>query len=195
MGVEASGIAAAASRGALSLHHRNAKHVPSTFPFPFPLLGRFHRAPSPLPTHPIRAQMALLPKMASLLKGYATQAGAMATAFGAHTYYSHGGDSSPGRASGGDDHHQGGGAAAAGSLHLRGMLSCLRVLCAVASRAPWAAERVASEHGLVEAVREVRGASSRWWRADGRALFSCGYRRSGTYSIVRVRAGCPCVDV
>lgn len=46
-------------------------------------------------------------------------------------------------------------ASAAVSFQPRAALSCLRVLCAVGGRAPWAAERVASEPGLLDAVREV----------------------------------------
>lgn len=148
---------------------------------------------APLPKHPTRAQMALLPKMASLVKGYATQAGAAAAAAaGAQMPPSRGGSDNPGRASGGDNHYTGEGtAAAAGTLHPRGMLCCLRVLCAVAGRAPWAAERVASEPGLVEAVREVRAASSRWWCVDERTFVAnpC----SQVHRLYESESGCPCV--
>lgn len=44
-----------------------------------------------------------------------------------------------------------------GGLHARAALSCLRVLCATARRAPWAASKVAHEPGLLDAVREVSG--------------------------------------
>ena len=43
-----------------------------------------------------------------------------------------------------------------GGLHARAALSCLRVLCAGAGGEPWVAARVASEPGLLDAVREVR---------------------------------------
>lgn len=41
-------------------------------------------------------------------------------------------------------------------LRPRAALSCLRILCAVAGRAPWAAAKIARQPGLMTAVREVR---------------------------------------
>lgn len=93
--------------------------------------------------------MALLPKMASVIKSYAGQVaadGAQAASDGGGGLGDKGSFDGAARATA---------AAAAVSFLPRAALSCLRVLCAVAGRAPWAAERVASEPGLLDAVREV----------------------------------------
>ncbi|CAN0134606.1 unnamed protein product [Ectocarpus sp. 4 AP-2014] len=92
--------------------------------------------------------MALLPKIASVITSYAGQVaadGAQAACNGGGGLGDKGSFHGAARAT----------AAAAVSFHPRAALSCLRVLCAVAGRAPWAAERVASEPGLLEAVREA----------------------------------------
>lgn len=148
---------------------QNSKRVPTI------TIPRFPFSPSLSPTLPLASiplaplappntrpgQMALLPKITSLVKSYAGQLGAAdaAAACGASASC-HGGSDETGRASSGSGGEGRTSASPApppaGSLHPRGMLSCLRVLCAVAGRAPWAAERVAREPGLVEAVAEVR---------------------------------------
>ncbi|CBN79269.1 Protein of unknown function [Ectocarpus siliculosus] len=94
-------------------------------------------------------EMALLPKIASVIKSYADQVaadGAQAASDGGGGLGDKGSFHGAARATA---------AATAVSFRPRAALSCLRVLCAVAGRAPWAAERVASEPGLLDAVREA----------------------------------------
>ncbi|CAN0507709.1 unnamed protein product, partial [Ectocarpus sp. 12 AP-2014] len=90
--------------------------------------------------------MALLPKIASVIKSYAGQVAADAAQAASGGLGDEGSFLGAARATA---------AAAAVPFHPRAALSCLRVLCAVAGRAPWAAERVASEPGLLDAVREA----------------------------------------
>ncbi|CAN0031660.1 unnamed protein product, partial [Ectocarpus fasciculatus] len=96
--------------------------------------------------------MALLPKMVSVMKSYAGQR----AADGAQAA-SNGGSGGLGDKGGfhGAARATAAAASAAVSFQPRAALSCLRVLCAVGGRAPWAAERVASEPGLLDAVREA----------------------------------------
>ncbi|CAB1100251.1 unnamed protein product [Ectocarpus sp. CCAP 1310/34] len=98
---------------------------------------------------PKKRVMALLPKIASVIKSCAGQV----SADGAQA----GSDGGGGLGDMGSVHGaaRATAEAAAVSLRPRAALSCLRVLCAVAGRAPWAAERVASEPGLLDAVREA----------------------------------------
>lgn len=100
--------------------------------------------------------MALLPKLVTLIQGYAAEVNDANTAS-----------------------ESGLGALGARAVHPRAALSCLRVLCAVSRRAPWAAARVASERGLLEGVREVRG-HKRGWERGGCGLLghtACGLLR------------------
>lgn len=90
--------------------------------------------------------MALLPKLTSMIRSYDNGVTA----------------SGSGNSGGGGRGIQNG-----GGLHARAALSCVRVLSAVAARAPWAAARVASEAGLLKAVREVRGRNGRWVTGGG----------------------------
>lgn len=115
--------------------------------------------------------MALLPKITSMIAtSYAGQvAAATGTAFTTASDHSKSGDQVAGANTVAGRYHVEGAAAAVGvspMMQPRAALSCLRVLCAVAGRAPWAAERVAREPGLLDVVREVRVLLSLellWW--------------------------------
>lgn len=97
--------------------------------------------------------MALLPKITSMMT--TSYAGEVAAAAAAASDNAGSSDLVAGASRVGCRHVNGVAAAAAPVMQPRAALSCLRVLCAVAGREPWAAERVAREPGLLDVVREV----------------------------------------
>ncbi|CAM9864397.1 unnamed protein product [Scytosiphon promiscuus] len=102
-------------------------------------------------------EMALLPKITSMITtNHAGKVAASTAAGGTHPPASDDAGRSSDLVAGASTavgRHRGRGADPV--IRPRAALSCLRVLCAVAGRAPWAAERVAREPGLLDAVREA----------------------------------------